>query len=230
MSHRPPRGPRRMAALMLVVQLLLLLFTALPLPAPAAAGRDPAARADELGDVGDALFEQVADTDGAAAEELGREALLDVLGEHEHRRARPHCAQLDRGAQAFVGERRRHADVDDDDVRVVVLHRADGKPHVLEERVIHAAAVPGVADEDFAKTPPGDWLLQHSLWSQAEHAISAVGAQADEAELLDIAVGEPCLLVERRTWNQDRPVTAVRLLYPGPRHRFVGRFGPYGQV
>ncbi|WP_225784801.1 DUF2946 family protein [Xenophilus sp. Marseille-Q4582] len=39
MSHRPPRGPRRMAALMLVVQLMLLLFTALPLPAPAAAGR-----------------------------------------------------------------------------------------------------------------------------------------------------------------------------------------------
>lgn len=113
---------------------------------------------------------------------------------------------------------------------LVVLHRADGKPHVLEERVIHAAAVPGLAEEDFSRTPPGDWLLQHSLWSQAEHAISAVGAQAGDAGLLDIAVGDPCLLVERRTWNQDRPVTAVRLLYPGPRHRFVGRFGPYGQI
>ena len=113
---------------------------------------------------------------------------------------------------------------------LVVLHRAGGKPHVLEERVIHLAAVPAVATEDFARVPPGDWLLQHSLWSQAEHAISAVGAQSEEAALLDIAIGEPCLLVERRTWNQDRPVTAVRLLYPGPRHRFVGRFGPYGQV
>ncbi len=113
---------------------------------------------------------------------------------------------------------------------LVVLHRAGGKPHVLEERIIHAASVAGLAEEDFAQTPPGDWLLKHSLWSQAEHAISAVGAQGDEAVLLEIAVGEPCLLVERRTWNQDRPVTAVRLLYPGPRHRFIGRFGPYGQV
>jgi GntR family histidine utilization transcriptional repressor len=116
----------------------------------------------------------------------------------------------------------------DEVTHLTVLHRADGKPHVLEERVIHAAAVPGLAEEDFARTPPGDWLLRHSLWSQAEHAISAVGAQAEEAALLGIAIGEPCLLVERRTWNQERPVTAVRLTYPGVRHRFVGRFGPYG--
>ncbi|MGX5735663.1 UTRA domain-containing protein [Bosea thiooxidans] len=113
---------------------------------------------------------------------------------------------------------------------LVVLHRADGKPHVLEERIIHAAGVSGLAEEDFAETPPGDWLLQHSLWSQAEHAISAIGAGAEEAALLEIAEGEPCLLVERRTWNQAQPVTAVRLLHPGSRHRFVGRFGPYGAV
>lgn len=113
---------------------------------------------------------------------------------------------------------------------LVTLHRADGRPHVLEERVIHLAAVPAAADEDFTTTPPGDWLLQHSLWSQAEHAISAVPAELDDARLLAIEAGEACLLIERRTWNQDTPITAVRLLYPGTRHRFVGRFGPYGQV
>lgn len=113
---------------------------------------------------------------------------------------------------------------------LVTLHRADGKPHVLEERVIHLAAVPTAADEDFRATPPGDWLLQNSLWSQAEHAISAVPAEPDDARLLAIEAGEACLLIERRTWNQDAPITAVRLLYPGTRHRFVGRFGPYGQV
>ncbi|HEV7260146.1 MAG TPA: histidine utilization repressor [Bosea sp. (in: a-proteobacteria)] len=113
---------------------------------------------------------------------------------------------------------------------LVTLHRADGKPHVLEERVIHLAAVPAAADEDFRETPPGDWLLSNSLWSQAEHAISAVPAEPDDARLLAIEAGEACLLIERRTWNQDAPITAVRLLYPGTRHRFVGRFGPYGQV
>jgi len=117
-----------------------------------------------------------------------------------------------------------------DVVHLSVLHWADGVPHVLEERVIHLATVPAAAQEDFSTIPPGDWLLQNSLWSQAEHAISAVAATAEQAELLAITEGDPCLLVERRTWNQGEPVTAVRLLYPGGRHRFVGRFGPYGKV
>lgn len=113
---------------------------------------------------------------------------------------------------------------------LVTLHRSGGKPHVIEERVIHLATVPAAGEERFETTPPGDWLLQNSLWSQAEHAISAIAAGEREAELLAIGCGDPCLLVERRTWNQDRPVTAVRLLYPGGRHRFIGRFGPYGAV
>lgn len=113
---------------------------------------------------------------------------------------------------------------------LVALHRADGKPHVLEERVIHLMTVPAAADADFSTIPPGDWLLRNSLWSQAEHAISAVPAEPDDAYCLGIEAGEPCLLIERRTWNQGAPVTAVRLLYPGARHRFVGRFGPYGAV
>jgi GntR family histidine utilization transcriptional repressor len=113
---------------------------------------------------------------------------------------------------------------------LTLLHFADGAPHVLEDRVIHLSAMPQVVDENFAQTPPGDWLLQNSLWTQAEHAISAVAAEPDEAELLKIDSAAPCLLVERRTWNQAEPITAVRLLYPGGRHRFVGRFGPYGAV
>ncbi len=115
-------------------------------------------------------------------------------------------------------------------VHLFLLHRAGGVPHVLEERVVHLASVPQAATERFETTPPGDWLLSNSLWSEAEHAISAVEAGATEAGFLGIAEGSACLLVERRTWNQAAPVTAVRLLYPGPRHRFVGRFGPYGRI
>lgn len=111
-----------------------------------------------------------------------------------------------------------------------VLHRADGQPHVLEERVIHLKTVPAAAGEGFVDEPPGDWLLRHSLWSQAEHALSAMAAEEEDARRLSVPVGTACLLVERRTWLQEAPVTAVRLLYPGPRHRFVGRFGPYGAV
>ena len=115
-------------------------------------------------------------------------------------------------------------------VHLQVLHRADAAPHVLEERIIHLDAVPQAATEAFLEMPPGDWLLANSRWSQAEHAISAVPAEAADANRLAIAEGTASLLVERRTWDQDRPITAVRLLYPGRQHRFVGRFGPYGAV
>lgn len=111
-----------------------------------------------------------------------------------------------------------------------LLHYADGRPHVLEDRVIDLATVPGAATEPFSTLPPGDWLLANAVWSQAEHAICAVAAGQREAGLLSIRRGEPCLSVERRTWQQRRPVTTVHLLYPGSRHRFVGRFGPYGAV
>jgi GntR family histidine utilization transcriptional repressor len=148
---------------------------------------------------------------------LGQGYGFDVLSRHD---GRPNAAVASR----FAIKRT------DPVAHLVVLHRGDGAPHVLEERIIHLTSVPAVAEERFATTPPGDWLLRNSLWSQAEHALSAVAAEPDEAELLAVAPGAPCLLVERRTWNHDVPITAVRLLYPGPRHRFVGRFGPYGRV
>jgi GntR family histidine utilization transcriptional repressor len=111
-----------------------------------------------------------------------------------------------------------------------VMHWAGGAPHVLEERLIHLATVPAAADESFATVPPGTWLLRNSVWTQAEHAIGAVAAEAEVAERLQLQTGAPCLLVERRTWIQNEPVTAVRLTYPGGSHKFVGRFGPYGAV
>jgi GntR family histidine utilization transcriptional repressor len=148
---------------------------------------------------------------------LGHDYSYKVLARRDGRAQRPVVALFELGRAGEV-------------VHLSVLHFADGVPHVLEERVIHLATVPAAAQERFAEMPPGDWLLQNSLWSQAEHAISAVAAEADQAQLLSIGEGEPCLLVERRTWNQGEPVTAVRLLYPGGRHRFIGRFGPYGKV
>jgi GntR family histidine utilization transcriptional repressor len=70
------------------------------------------------------------------------------------------------------------------------------------------------------------WLLSHVPWTQAEHTISACEAGPPEAEALGIAAGSACLVVERRTWNGDVPVTMARLWHPGARHRLRGRFEP----
>ena len=103
-----------------------------PPAAGAGAGRRPRGRArcrpwptrshrvDELADVGDAVLQQVADAAAVAGEQLGGVALLDVLGEHEHGRLGVRARSCDRGADALVGVGRRHADVDDDDVGLVL--------------------------------------------------------------------------------------------------------------
>ena len=54
----------------------------------------------------------------------------------------------------------------------------------------------------------------------------AFGADIRAAELLAIAPGTPCLVVERRTWSGGLYVTHVRLTYPGEMHELVAEFAP----
>jgi GntR family histidine utilization transcriptional repressor len=107
-------------------------------------------------------------------------------------------------------------------------HFAGGRPFCLEERLINLAAVPEAADEPFTEIAPGPWLTGRVPWSAAEHAISATEASEATAEALDLDAGAACLVIERRTWNAERPITYVRLIYPGDSHRLVARFTPSG--
>jgi len=105
-------------------------------------------------------------------------------------------------------------------------HDGDAVPFVVEDRFISLAAVPEAEHADFTEIPPSRWLLETVPWTKAEHAIVAVNASKTLARGLGIAEGNACLVVERRTWLADRPVTFVRLTYPGDRHRLVGGFTP----
>ena len=109
-------------------------------------------------------------------------------------------------------------------VAIACRHSADDVPFAIEDRLIDLDAVPEAATADFAIEPPGSWLLHHVPWTEAEHAISAIVADEPAAAALDIAIGAPCLVIERHTWRSARPLTAVRLVYPGESHKLVARF------
>ena len=109
-------------------------------------------------------------------------------------------------------------------VAIACRHSADNVPFAVEDRLIDLSTVPEAATADFAREPPGSWLLHHVPWTEAEHTISAVVADDRTAKALDIAVGAPCLVIDRYTWRSARTVTAVRLHYPGETHRLVARF------
>ena len=109
-------------------------------------------------------------------------------------------------------------------IAIACRHSADNVPFAVEDRLINIEAVPEAAAADFAIEPPGSWLLHHVPWTEAEHTISAVIADDRAAAALDIAIGAPCLVIDRRTWRSLRTLTAVRLLYPGESHKLVARF------
>ena len=107
-----------------------------------------------------------------------------------------------------------------------VCHYGDDRPALLEERLINLSAVPEAETADFGGTPPGTWLLERVPWTSAEHRIRAVNADAATAGALGIETGAACLIIDRRTWRLDTPVTWVELTYPGDRQELHGRFTP----
>ena len=111
-------------------------------------------------------------------------------------------------------------------LHLISMHYADSKPFCLEDRLINLQAVPAAAQESFTEEPPGSWLYQHVPWSSAEHRIRATAADAETAALLKIRKGSPCLVIERRTWTEDQPVTQVKLIYPAEETELVARFSP----
>ena len=97
---------------------------------------------------------------------------------------------------------------------------------LIEDRHIFLDAVPNAATADFRSEPPGPWLLGHVPWTQAEHRIAAVAADALTARVLELDLGAPCLLVERRTWRGDETLTIAKQVFRGDAFDLTARFGP----
>lgn len=113
-----------------------------------------------------------------------------------------------------------------DVLAVRCLHSAQGQALAVEDRLLNLAVVPEAADADFATVPPGTWLLEHVPWSEAENRIAAREADPATSDILAIAPGTACLVVDRRTWRAGEPITHVRLMFPGDRYQLVAHFAP----
>ncbi|MGH6775254.1 histidine utilization repressor [Brucella tritici] len=111
-------------------------------------------------------------------------------------------------------------------VELVCRHYAGKRVFALEERIISLHAVPTAAQTNFAENSPGPWLVSCVPWSSAKHSIRAIAATQENAGMLGIPLGSPCLVIERQTWNSDQPVTHVRFTYPGDSHALVANFTP----
>ncbi|NVM89576.1 histidine utilization repressor [Variovorax sp. SG517] len=106
----------------------------------------------------------------------------------------------------------------------VCLHLENGTPVQLEERFVNPQVVPDYLEQDFTAMPPSEYLVRNVPFDQIEHVVDAVLPNAEQAERLAMTPTDPCLLLTRRTWSRNVPVTWVRCLHPGSRYSLGSRF------
>ncbi len=106
---------------------------------------------------------------------------------------------------------------------VMVRHLQDGRPVLIEDRLIDPAIAPGVKRADFSRTTTHAWLSAAAPLQEAEHTVRAVSADAKTARLLDLPMKAACLQVRRRTWSRGRVASVALLTYAGDRYEISGR-------
>lgn len=111
--------------------------------------------------------------------------------------------------------------------RLQAVHKCDGVPIQLENRVVNPAFSPDFLEQDFSKATASDYLLKNVNFTEVEHKVDAIRPTTEMSRLLEIGESDPCLRLVRRTWSGNRLITYVQLVHPGESFRLGGRFqGP----
>ena len=110
------------------------------------------------------------------------------------------------------------------------VHFEDDVAVQLEDRYVNPRMAPDFIRQDFTIALPSEYLVKHVPFDQIEHVVDAILPTPEQAELLQMPVTQPCLMLTRRTWAGGTPVTLVRCLHPGTRYRLGSRFRADGAV
>ena len=106
----------------------------------------------------------------------------------------------------------------------VLVHLENGVPIQYEDRYVNPAAAPDYLQTDFSQSTPTAHLLRAAPLTEAHYQIEACMPTPEQARALEMARGEPCLVMVRCTVSGPRVASLARLLYPASRYSFAGKF------
>ncbi len=106
----------------------------------------------------------------------------------------------------------------------IVVHKADGLPILMEDRIVNPKIFPGYIEQDFTQTATTQYLLKAAPVEKIQHVVEALIPPSWIRELLDINAAEPCLALYRKTWSYQQIATKSTLYYPGSRYSLEGTF------
>ena len=148
----------------------------------------------------------------------------EIEARGHHHRAVVHLARAERAGAALAGQL--GLSTGERVFHTLIVHHEDGVALQCEDRYVNPACAPGYLEVDFTRTTPTHYLFEATALWRAQYSIEAQRPTAQEAELLGIAVDEPCLVIVRRTFTRSEPITIARLVQPGSRYRLQGEFAP----
>lgn len=108
--------------------------------------------------------------------------------------------------------------------KIVRVRSVSGAPVVLETSFFPARIVPGLLDLDLEGSSIYRLMDRHhgARPVRARQSLEPITAGPAEADLLELPIGSPLMLVERTAWDvHGRPVEHARDLYRGDRSRFI---------
>ncbi|MES2977356.1 MAG: histidine utilization repressor [Pseudomonadota bacterium] len=106
----------------------------------------------------------------------------------------------------------------------VLVHLENGIPIQYEDRFVNPASAPRYLDTDFTQVTPTSHLLAEAPLTEASYCIEACTPTTDEARELNIGKHDACLVMTRRTVSGAHIASVARLVYPGSRYSFAGKF------
>ena len=112
---------------------------------------------------------------------------------------------------------------DDDAIRLVRLRLANEDPIILETSYLPQKLFPDLKEKDHGKIPLYDILRKDYGFqlTRAREYFEATLADEQAARYLHVTIGDPLLLCERRTYNQnDMPVEVCRGLIRGDKYKY----------
>jgi len=104
----------------------------------------------------------------------------------------------------------------------LIVHFENEAPIQLEDRWVNPACAPAYLEQDFSSITPNEHLMAAAPLQGATYTIEAQSAPEEQARLLAIAPGAPCLVLHRRTTSAGRAASVVTMWHPGHLARFTG--------
>lgn len=105
-----------------------------------------------------------------------------------------------------------------------IVHFENDVPIQLEDRYVNGLVFPDYLNQDFETQTPNEYMTRLAPAQSAKYWVTARTATAAVRHALGMPIGEPCLVLQRRTWVRGQIATDVTLWHPASRYELSGRF------